>query len=87
MNVYVLFNAVTGLNITGDNEAVFLAQRCRRDRKLWASRGVSLKHCLFVCAQLEALEKRNEDHVQRRGKKSFSPARRQTPPLLPQEDD
>ena len=34
MNVYELFNAVTGLNITGDNEADFLAQVCRRDRKL-----------------------------------------------------
>ncbi|XP_046879846.1 serine/threonine-protein kinase RIO3 [Hypomesus transpacificus] len=55
MNVYELFNAVTGLNITGDNEADFLAQ-------------------------IEALEKRNEDHVQRRGKKSFSPSEEADPP-------
>ncbi|XP_068955880.1 serine/threonine-protein kinase RIO3 [Petaurus breviceps papuanus] len=42
-----LFNAVSGLNITADNEADFLAE-------------------------IEALEKMNEDHVQKNGRKSAS---------------
>ncbi|XP_041923753.1 serine/threonine-protein kinase RIO3 [Alosa sapidissima] len=56
MNVYELFNAVSGLQINGDNEADFLAQ-------------------------IEALEKRNEDHVQKRTKKTF-PTSDDGPPLL-----
>ncbi|RXM36083.1 Serine/threonine-protein kinase RIO3 [Acipenser ruthenus] len=47
MNEYELFNAVSGLNITADNEGEFIAQ-------------------------IEALEKMNEDHVQKRGKKAPS---------------
>ncbi|XP_059900451.1 serine/threonine-protein kinase RIO3 isoform X1 [Gadus macrocephalus] len=48
MSVYELFNCVTGLDLTinEEDEAEFLAQ-------------------------IEALEKRNEDHVQKRGKKTF----------------
>lgn len=48
MNIYELFNSVTGLNLTisGDDKATFIAQ-------------------------IEALEKRNEDHIQRKGKKTF----------------
>ncbi|XP_074056175.1 serine/threonine-protein kinase RIO3 [Macrotis lagotis] len=42
-----LFNAVSGLNITADNEADFLAE-------------------------IEALEKMNEDHVQKNGRKAAS---------------
>lgn len=62
MNVYELFNAVTGLDINGDNEADFLAQ-------------------------IEALERINEDHVQRRGKRMRTLSCGGGPPLLPQEDD
>ncbi|XP_058473612.1 serine/threonine-protein kinase RIO3 isoform X1 [Solea solea] len=56
MNVYDLFNAVTGLNISvaDEDEAEFIAE-------------------------IVALEKRNEDHVQRRGKKTF--------PVLSEEND
>jgi len=42
-----LFNAVSGLNISADNEADFLAE-------------------------IEALEKMNEDHVQKNGRKAAS---------------
>ncbi|XP_028424811.1 serine/threonine-protein kinase RIO3-like [Perca flavescens] len=39
-------------------------------------------------AEIVALEKRNEDHVQRRGKKSFPVASRDgDPPLIPDADD
>ncbi|XP_029935537.1 serine/threonine-protein kinase RIO3 [Myripristis murdjan] len=65
MNVYDLFNAVTGLNITvcEEDEAAFIAQ-------------------------IVALEKRNEDHVQRRGKKTFPVATDDGgPPLKPDADD
>ncbi|KAG7523598.1 serine serine/threonine-protein kinase RIO3 [Solea senegalensis] len=56
MNVYDLFNAVTGLNISvaDEDEAEFIAE-------------------------IVALEKRNEDHIQRRGKKTF--------PVLSEEND
>ncbi|KAK6491091.1 serine/threonine-protein kinase RIO3-like [Huso huso] len=47
MNEHELFNAVSGLNITADNEGEFIAK-------------------------IEALEKMNEDHVQKRGKKAPS---------------
>ncbi|KAF7649927.1 hypothetical protein LDENG_00133440 [Lucifuga dentata] len=64
MNVYELFNAVTGLNISvSGDEAEFMAE-------------------------IVALEKRNEDHVQRRGKKTFPvAAENDDPPLKPDEDD
>lgn len=60
MNMYELFNVVSGLQLSGDSEAEFLAQ-------------------------IEALEKMNEDHVQRRGKKmyNFSDG---GPPLLHDDD-
>ncbi|XP_015208974.1 serine/threonine-protein kinase RIO3 [Lepisosteus oculatus] len=45
MNVYDLFNAVSGLQIKADSEAEFVAQ-------------------------IEALEKMNEDHVQKHGRKA-----------------
>lgn len=63
MNVYDLFNAVSGLDITGDSEADFLAQ-------------------------IEALEKRNEEHVQKRRRKTVPlMAGDGGPPLLCVEDD
>ncbi|XP_024255648.1 serine/threonine-protein kinase RIO3 [Oncorhynchus tshawytscha] len=62
MNVYELFNVVSGLQLSGDSEADFLAQ-------------------------IEALEKMNEDHVQRRGKKTYSSTSDGGPPLLHHEDD
>lgn len=62
-NVYELFNAVTGLEITGENDADFLAQ-------------------------VVALEKRNEDHIQKRGKKTFNVTNEEEePPLLQDSDD
>ncbi|KAM3842361.1 serine/threonine-protein kinase RIO3 [Diretmus argenteus] len=63
MNVYDLFNAVSGLNIAvnEEDEAEFIGQ-------------------------IEALEKRNEDHVQRRGKKTF-PHNEGGPRLKPDADD
>lgn len=63
MNVYDLFNAVSGLDITGDSEADFLAQ-------------------------IESLEKRNEEHVQKRRRKTVPlMAGDGGPPLLCVEDD
>ncbi|KAK2859807.1 hypothetical protein Q5P01_004427 [Channa striata] len=65
MNVYDLFNTVTGLNVPvgAEEEAEFVAQ-------------------------IVALEKRNEDHVQKRGKKTFPIASEDgDPPLQPDSDD
>uniref|UniRef100_UPI003AABA598 serine/threonine-protein kinase RIO3 isoform X2 n=1 Tax=Centroberyx gerrardi TaxID=166262 RepID=UPI003AABA598 len=65
MNVYDLFNAVTGLNIavSGEEDAEFIGQ-------------------------IVALEKRNEDHIQRKGKKTFQVSANDCgPPLKPDADD
>ncbi|XP_017571458.1 serine/threonine-protein kinase RIO3 [Pygocentrus nattereri] len=62
LNVYELFNTVSGLQISCDNEADFLAQ-------------------------IEALEKMNEDHVQKRSKKAFTNTCDDGPPLLNDDDD
>ncbi|KAL7886737.1 hypothetical protein AOLI_G00044580 [Acnodon oligacanthus] len=62
LNVYELFNTVSGLQISCDNEADFLAQ-------------------------IEALEKMNEDHVQKRSKKAFTNSCDDGPPLLNDDDD
>ncbi|XP_071369492.1 serine/threonine-protein kinase RIO3 isoform X2 [Centroberyx affinis] len=65
MNIYDLFNAVTGLNIavSGEEEVEFIAQ-------------------------IVALEKRNEDHIQRKGKKTFQVSANDCgPPLKPDADD
>ncbi|XP_029109166.1 serine/threonine-protein kinase RIO3 isoform X2 [Scleropages formosus] len=61
MNVYDLFNAVSGLQIKADNEADFIAQ-------------------------IESLEKMNEDHVQKHRKKTHTFEEGGGPPL-PQDDD
>ncbi|TRY91383.1 hypothetical protein DNTS_013514 [Danionella cerebrum] len=62
LNVFELFNTVSGLEINCDNEADFLAQ-------------------------IEALEKRNEDHVQKPGKKVFTDPNDGSPPELNSDDD
>ncbi|XP_056593585.1 serine/threonine-protein kinase RIO3 [Triplophysa dalaica] len=62
LDVFELFNTVSGLQINSDNEADFLAQ-------------------------IEALEKRNEDHVQKRGKKTFMADNEGSPPHLNTGDD
>uniref|UniRef100_A0A671MPB9 Serine/threonine-protein kinase RIO3 n=1 Tax=Sinocyclocheilus anshuiensis TaxID=1608454 RepID=A0A671MPB9_9TELE len=62
LNVFELFNTVSGLQINSDNEADFLAQ-------------------------IEALEKRNEDHVQKSGKKIFTDTNDGSPPRLNTDDD
>uniref|UniRef100_A0A8B9GZS2 Serine/threonine-protein kinase RIO3 n=1 Tax=Astyanax mexicanus TaxID=7994 RepID=A0A8B9GZS2_ASTMX len=62
LSVYELFNTVSGLEISCDNEADFLAQ-------------------------IEALEKMNEDHVQKRSKKVFTNSCDDGPPLLDDDDD
>uniref|UniRef100_A0A8C2KY17 Serine/threonine-protein kinase RIO3 n=1 Tax=Cyprinus carpio TaxID=7962 RepID=A0A8C2KY17_CYPCA len=62
LNVFELFNTVSGLQINSDNEADFLAQ-------------------------IEALEKRNEDHVQKSGKKIFTDTSDGSPPQLNTDDD
>ncbi|XP_029979567.1 serine/threonine-protein kinase RIO3 [Sphaeramia orbicularis] len=63
LNMYDLFNTVTGLNIPVGAEDEFIAE-------------------------IVALEKRNEDHVQRRGKKSFPVNSEDAdPPLKPDADD
>ncbi|XP_017297559.1 serine/threonine-protein kinase RIO3 isoform X2 [Kryptolebias marmoratus] len=63
LNIYELFNAVTGLNIPVGAEDEFVAE-------------------------IVALEKRNEDHVQRRGKKAFPITSEDFgPPLKPDADD
>uniref|UniRef100_A0A672S4I2 Serine/threonine-protein kinase RIO3 n=1 Tax=Sinocyclocheilus grahami TaxID=75366 RepID=A0A672S4I2_SINGR len=62
LNVFELFNTVSGLQINSDNEADFLAQ-------------------------IEALEKRNEDHVQKSGKKIFTDTNDGSPPQLNTDDD
>lgn len=47
----------------------------------------SVRVCLCVC-QIMVLEKRNEDHVQKRKKKSFAVAPEDgDPPLQPDADD
>ncbi|XP_023663201.1 serine/threonine-protein kinase RIO3 [Paramormyrops kingsleyae] len=62
MNVYDLFNAVSGLQIQADTEAEFIAQ-------------------------IEALEKMNEDHVQKRGRKTAASMNDGGPPILNNDDD
>ncbi|XP_026882713.2 serine/threonine-protein kinase RIO3 [Electrophorus electricus] len=62
MNVYELFNTVSGQQVSSDSEADFLAQ-------------------------IEALEKMNEDHVQKRSKKIFASNCDDGPPLLNNDDD
>ncbi|XP_066539156.1 serine/threonine-protein kinase RIO3 isoform X2 [Hoplias malabaricus] len=60
MSMYELFNTVSGLQISSESEADFLAQ-------------------------IETMEKMNEDHVQRRSKKVFTTC--DGPPLLSDDDD
>ncbi|XP_048832867.1 serine/threonine-protein kinase RIO3 [Brienomyrus brachyistius] len=62
MNVYDLFNAVSGLQIQADTEAEFIAQ-------------------------IEALEKMNEDHVQKHGRKTTASMNDGGPPISDNEDD
>ncbi|XP_013878072.1 serine/threonine-protein kinase RIO3 [Austrofundulus limnaeus] len=65
LNVYDLFNAVSGLNVPvgAEDEAEFMSE-------------------------IVALEKRNEDHVQKRGKKTFPVSSEDSgPPLKPDADD
>ncbi|XP_028825401.1 serine/threonine-protein kinase RIO3 [Denticeps clupeoides] len=61
MNLFDLFNAVSGLEIAADNQADFLAQ-------------------------IEALEKMNENHVQKASKRAFSTSDG-GPPLKNSDDD
>ncbi|XP_026057341.1 serine/threonine-protein kinase RIO3-like [Carassius auratus] len=62
LDVFELFNTVSGLQINSDNEADFLAR-------------------------IEALEKRNEDHVQKSSKKIFMDTSEGSPPQLNTDDD
>ncbi|KAI4900025.1 hypothetical protein NFI96_023276 [Prochilodus magdalenae] len=62
LNMYELFNTVTGLQISCESESDFLAQ-------------------------IEALEKMNEDHVQKRSKKACTNSCDDGPPLLSDDDD
>lgn len=91
LNVFELFNTVSGLQITSDNEADFLAQ-------VWTSdvynkdpthfqNLVVKKQLCWICLQIEALEKRNEDHVQKPSKKIFMDTSEDSPPQLNTDDD
>lgn len=87
LGVYDLFNAVTGLNISAgaENEAEFLAEVTNTQQKDDVMRPRRLLTAVFLSSrQIVALEKRNEDHVQKRGKKMFSAAPEDAgPPLEP----
>lgn len=88
MNPYDLFNAVSELKIAVgvEDEAEFISEVNKHFSKnyRWSHNNL----IVVVLKQIVALEKRNEDHVQRRGKKTF-PAGSEDggPPLKPDVDD
>lgn len=72
MSIYELFNAVSGLNIPIGAEDEFIAEvNTHRERESWIYLELVSGEWCRALWQIVALEKRNEDHVQRRGKKSF----------------
>lgn len=85
MNAYELFNAVSGLNIPVEveDEAEFISEVNASLFHRWGDAGPTCGS-----QQIMVLEKRNEDHVQRRGKKTFPVESGDGgPPLNPGVDD